>query len=205
MLEDIKKLISQNKVKEALFLLKKYGKTSDSIEKYFEVTIIILSSRLSEYDLKESMGYDVKQLSIEIKESILKIAKDINQFDHNKNREPIAHIIPIENFNIVRTKREKRKKDYYILIGIIVLISIFLVTTSLKSDQDNLYTIIGTIPLGLIKWIKDKLDAIEKSLTLLKMLENEIKDFIEKLKNPPTPNVDETVINIKQQFWDIVK
>lgn len=117
----------------------------------------------------------------------------------------VDNIIPEENFSIARTKRVKRKRDYHILIGITILVSIILVTTSLLNDQESLYTLVGVVPLGLIKWIKDKLDGIEDSLNLLKMLENEIKDFLERLKNPPIPNAEETVINLKQQFWDIVK
>ncbi len=126
------------------------------------------------------------------------------QSNLNINEISVVDIIPQENFHIARTKRKKRKRDYHILIGVTILISALLVTTSLMNGQDSLYTLVGVVPLGLIKWIKDKLDGIEDSLTLLKMLENEIKNFLERLKNPPIPNTDETVTNLKQRFWDIV-
>lgn len=128
------------------------------------------------------------------------------KYNQNANDVTVVDdIIPQENFDIARTKRRKRKRDYHILIGAVVLMCTALVTTSIMNDRDTLYTLVGVAPLGLIKWIKDKLDGIEDSLTLLKMLENEIKDFLERLKNPPIPNAEETVVNLKQQFWDIVK
>jgi hypothetical protein len=127
------------------------------------------------------------------------------QFGQNTDEASVLTIIPEENFTIARTKSKKRKRDFHILIVVTVLASIGLVVTSLLNDQDTLFTLVGIMPLGLIKWIKDKLDGIEKSLSLLEMLENDISAFLERLKTPPIPNADETVTNIKQQFWDIVK
>ena len=132
----------------------------------------------------------------------------IGQTDLKHNEEidkvlTIDNIIPPENFEIARTREKKRKYQYHILIGIVVIVVLALVGTSLYNDYGS-FSLLGFTPLGVVKWIKDKLDGVEDSLSLLEMLENEIKAFLELLNNPPVPNASETVTNLKQQFWDIV-
>ncbi len=114
-------------------------------------------------------------------------------------------LVPEESINLVKSKRKKRKKNYYIIIGFIIAVSVALITTSYMSEQDSLYSIVGFLPLGLIKWIKDKLDGIEDSLMLLKMLETDINGFLDSLQKPPVENLEERVTTINQQFWEIVK
>ncbi len=128
------------------------------------------------------------------------------RLNHGTHEIQLVEIVPPENFILFRTKRQRRKRDYHILIGATILISIFLVIASLTYGQDKVYTLIGLVPLGLIKWIKDKLDRIEDSLTLLVLLETEIKQFVIRLQTPPIPeSADDTAKNLNQQFWNIVK
>ncbi|WP_194767492.1 CHAT domain-containing protein [Tamlana sp. I1] len=140
-------------------------------------------------------------------ESIPVLFGSTNLVLSNNTSEKIpVEVVPTENFTLIRAKREKRKRDYYILIGVTILISILLIIVSLTSGQDKLYTLVGLLPLGLIKWFKDKLDRIEDSLTLLMLLETEIKQFMERLQTPPIPeSANDTAKNLNQQFWNIVK
>lgn len=135
----------------------------------------------------------------------------IGQTDLQLNQVPndykiIDVVVPLENFELIRTKRQKRKRDYHILIGVTIFISLLLVAMSFATGQVSIYTLVGIVPLGLIKWIKDKLDEIEDLLTLLVLLETEIGIFLVSLQTPPIPaTADNTANDFKQKFWDIVK
>ncbi|MFI0429087.1 CHAT domain-containing protein [Mariniflexile sp. HMF6888] len=128
------------------------------------------------------------------------------QLNYEHHEMQIVEIVPAENFTLVRTKHQRRKRDYHILIGVTIFISISLSIWALLDIQDKAYALISFAPLGLLKWFKDKLDRIEDSLTLLELLETEIKKFMLRLQTPPIPaSANDTAKNLNQQFWDIVK
>ncbi len=116
-----------------------------------------------------------------------------------------ANLVPEENIELAKNKRKKRKTSYYFMIGFVVIVSLFLVGISIYTKQNTLYSIAGVLPLGLVKWIKEKLDGIDDSLTLLKMLENEIAQFLESLKVSQVQGIDEKITQLNEQFWKIVE
>ena len=116
-----------------------------------------------------------------------------------------ASLVPEENIELAKNKRKKRKVSYYFMIGFVIIVSLFLVGISIYTKQNTIYSIAGVLPLGLVKWIKEKLDGIDDSLTLLKMLENEIAQFLESLKRSQVQGIDEKITQLNEQFWKIVE
>lgn len=124
-------------------------------------------------------------------------------------------LVSEENFHLVRAKRRKQKQSYHMIVGLIVVLCLGLLYIGLKDyiwppegvidPEFNFVTLAGVLPMGLIKWIKEKLDGIDDSLMLLKMLENEISEFIESLKRPPVERVEERTAQYNDQFWRILE
>ncbi len=116
-----------------------------------------------------------------------------------------TELVSEENRVLFKTKKLKNKRSYYFIAILFIVISLTLIGISIFTDQDKMYSIVGALPLALIKWIKDKVDGIDKSLTLLQILDNEIVKFLKGLKTISTHGADERVAEFNKQFWEIIK
>lgn len=150
-------------------------------------------------------GFGDESIPIKIGATTLDSLESIIPDDDSVIPRTLKELVSEENFNLVRAKRKRQKKSYYMIVGLIVVLCIGLVSFSLFTHQNNLYSLAGILPLGLIRWIKEKLDGIDDSLMLLKMLETEISEFIESLKKPPVERVHERTAQYNEQFWRILE
>lgn len=116
-----------------------------------------------------------------------------------------TELVSEENRVLFRKKKLKNKRSYYFIAILFIVISLVLIGLSVFAGQDKIYSIVGALPLALIKWIKDKVDGIDNSLTLLQILDNEIVKFLESLRTISTDGVDERVAEFNKQFWETIK
>ena len=149
-------------------------------------------------------GFGEEAIPIKIGDTALEALEILIADDDSVIPRTLKELVSEENFELARKKRKKQKQSYYMIVGLIILICISLVSFSLYTNQNNLYSLAGILPLGLIRWIKEKLDGIDDSLMLLKMLESEIAEFIESLKRPPRERVHERTTQYNEQFWRIL-
>lgn len=116
-------------------------------------------------------------------------------------------IVSEDNLKYAMEKRKKQKKSFYAILGLVILISFGLVVGSYTatSGETGWYSLIGILPLGILKWLKDRMDTIDDSLTLLSMLQSEINRFASLFENPPVERVHERAAQYNEQFWRILE
>jgi len=152
-------------------------------------------------------GFGEEAIPVKIGTTVLQSLEYLEEDQKQQLERSSTELVSEKNFELARSKRLKQKKSFHFIVVGIVLISLALaVGTFITSEGNNKwFALIGGLPLGLIKWIKDKLDNIDDSLMLLKMLENEISNFVESFKRPPVERVHERAAQYNQQFWKILE